>query len=611
MTIEFVKDPRDRIKEEIHKIINNSSLPTPDDQELKEREEAAQAYAGENEQHFVDYCKDCIKQSVEANRDVRKVQAKCWDVFQEKAPPHFSDKEDWQSKVVIPKPFGAVMFAMAAVKKGFSPDYLSINDVSRKDVADFYQKIIEKQLDGQHANFRSCFCDATGMGFAVGQSLEMVPQWLPGKGLQYALIEPWKIHRDPDAVSKDPQSGMFWIHQEWLDYWVLKEGEKAGRYFDVKRIKDITEENTNPHLTKEAIAERKQQIWQRSSFRTMHLVSEFWGQVLSPKGELLLPSAFYTIAGEHVIKKPKKTPFKSLRWPGVSFSPIPNFLGFGGRGILQSVISIWEMMCDLMCLHVDNLQWIVNPMTEIILNALEDTDDWEPYPGKSYVARETINGQQAVRNVQRRSTTTDVLANMQYGDQNFQRGTFVTDGIQGLPGYRKDITFRESRQNLGQGLSVFGLMGENIEIGAAQTLQAGLETIRANIGIKDIGAAFKSPEEYNNLVEVDPNTPTGVRLPEFDGNFHVSGMSALLKENETMMTIKELVAPMAASPVFGKYMKPYNIIKGIIDRANLKDEGVVVTSEEGEKIDEQVRQMMIAMTAAAQNQGGTEGEQPA
>ena len=37
-----------------------------DPKELKEREEAAEAYAGENEQHFVDYANDCLKQSVAA-----------------------------------------------------------------------------------------------------------------------------------------------------------------------------------------------------------------------------------------------------------------------------------------------------------------------------------------------------------------------------------------------------------------------------------------------------------------------------------------------------------------------------------------------------------------
>ena len=139
--------------------------------------------------------------------------------------------------------------------------------------------------------------------------------FVKGKGLQFELIEPWKIHRDPDAPSRDTQGGMYWIHQEWLDYFVLKAGEKKGRYFDVVRVKEVNQSQNpdDPFLTKEAVAARKAQTWERSKFRKAILTSEFWGIVLDPKGEVLLPRATYTIAGGRVIQKPKPSP-----WPRCS-----------------------------------------------------------------------------------------------------------------------------------------------------------------------------------------------------------------------------------------------------------------------------------------------------
>jgi len=558
-----------------------------DPQELKEREEAARAYSGENEQHFVDYCKDCLKQSIEAQKDIRRIQSDCWNVYNENEPVSYADKEEWQSRIVVPKPFQTVQYGAAAVKKAFSPNFLSVENAVNKRAAAFHQKVMERHLNKSHANFPIRFTDAVTMALAVGVSLEMVPRWVPGKGLEYTLIEPWKIHRDPDALNRDCQSGIFWVHQEWLDYFVLKQGEKAERYVDVARVKEVTDEDPeNPLMTKEAIAARKEMIWQRSQFRTLILTSEFWGIVLDPKGEVLLPRATYTVAGGRVIQMPRAVPYQRLRWPGIAFSPLPNLLAFGGRGLLEGVLSIWEAMNNIMCLDQDYLQWVVNPMTEVNVDALVDPNDVEGWPGKNYAVKDTISGQQAVRTVDRRSRTNDVLAGMQYRDQQFQRGSFVTDAVQGLPGYRQDMTYRESAMLLDQAMGVYSLMGENIEAGAVEAIMAGLEIIQTHAGYQDYAGIF-SPEE---LVEYglapNPQAPNGVSgVPAFDGTFHVSGIQALMKENEALKALQEIIIPLAEKAPFGRYIRAYKTLTAVVERVNLNDEGVIVTEDEAKAID--------------------------
>jgi hypothetical protein len=94
------------------------------------------------------------------------------------------------------------------------------------------------------------------------------------------MVEPWKIHRDPDAISRQPQSGMYWIHQEYLDYWLLRKWMKDGRYVNVPTIAlgtPGTEPKFDPHMTREAVAARKGHIIHRSKYRTLILTSEFWG----------------------------------------------------------------------------------------------------------------------------------------------------------------------------------------------------------------------------------------------------------------------------------------------------------------------------------------------
>lgn len=572
--------------------------PVIDDQEMSERTEAAGAYANENPKHFIDYCEDCIDTSVEANKDTRKMQKECYSVYKESEPENYSKKEDWQSKVVIPKPFGTVQTAMSAVRKAFTPNFLSIDNEVNKPSGDFWQKFMVHQLNKDHADFSIKFTDASGMGFAVGQSLEMIPVWRAGRGLDYVLVEPWKIHRDPDSAPRDPQSGMYWIHQEYLDRHVLMELQNSGKYINVDKIDDESANPKDELLSKEAVAKRKDQIYSRSKFRKAILTSEFWGTILDSKGNLLLPNSTYTVAAGEIIELPRPTPYPTLRWPGISFSPLPDFIAFGGRGILQSVKSLWVLMNSLLCLHNDNMNWIVNPMTETDISSLVDQSDIDIYPGKNNLTRGSVNGQQVVRVIERASKTSDVLANLKFADYSYQSGAFANDAISGRVSQGRDVTAREAAQNLDQAMGVFGLIGENVESGAIKAIKAGMETILINAGPDDLLQVF--PEELVSQL-IDEESPTGIILPELNGSFAVSGLSAILKDAETMRNLRETIIPLYAegSPL-KRYIKGFNLLKAIETRTNLKDEGIIVSEDEAIVIDEQEqrRQDMIAEAQA-------------
>lgn len=564
-----------------------------DDQEMKEREEATLAYFGEDEQHFVDYALECIKESTGGQKDIRKIQGSCYNVYKENEPAKYAEKEGWQSRIVVPKPFATVQFGAAAVRKAFSPDFLSIINTQDKKAQEFWQRTMDYYLNEAHANFAGKFKHSTTMGLAIGQAMEMIPRWIPGKGLAFSLVEPWKIQRTPDAAeSEDPQSGIYWIHQEWLDYFVLKQGESKGRYFDVARVKDLEEDPADPLMSKESVATRKEMIHKKNKYRKLILTSEIWGQILAKNGEMLLPSARYTIGANRVIQKPKAPQYNSLRWPGVSYSPLPDLLRFGGRGLLEGVLSIWEAWNNLMCMSADYLQWIVNPSKEILSDALVNPNDINDYPGHNYQVKETLNGQNVIRVVQRRSRTSDVLANSQAYDQHFQRGSLVNDAVQGLPGYRKDITFREASMNLDQSMGVFGLMGENIETGATWAVRAAQDTVQTFAGYRDYREIFTEEELQVYGVSPDPEAKNGVSgVPEFNGTFHISGIQALMKDAETLMNIRDVVIPLAERPRFAPYIKPFKVLKAIETRINLSDENVFATEEEAKLLDmrEQLR----------------------
>lgn len=597
-------DPSADLMKRIRAVLRRVSAAAQgiDPRELTEREEAARAYAGENEQHFSDYVQDCINQSVKANENIRSVQAHCWRVYNEDEPVNYARKEAWQSRIVIPKPFGTVQYGASAIKRAFTPKFLSVTNARNTAAGEFWKRIMEYQLNEQHAKFVIRFTDATTMALAVGLSMEMIPRFIPGQGLAIELIPPWHIHRDPDASPRDPQSGLYWIHQEWLDWYILKEGEKKGKYKNVDRVRGSeTPSPSNPWLTQEAIARRKKMIWERAAFRPMVQTAEFWGTILSPRGEMLLPHGRLTSAAGYVIEPPTADiPYRTLRWPGLAFSPIPDLLKFNGRGLLEGIMSLWESMCNLMCLHNDNMQWIVNPMTEINVDALADPTDTATWPGKEFLSRDTVSGQQAVRIVQRRSTTNDILANMQYADQNFQRGSFVTDAVQGLPGYRKDMTYREAAMNLDQALGVYSLMGENIESGAIQFVSAAAEIIREYATYEDYLEVFTAEELAAAGVRKNPDAPNGVEgVPVIDGTFHISGIQTLMKDNETLTNLKQVILPLAEKPAFAKYINTYKALKAIELRTNMQDEGIIIDDKTAADRDRQEQEAAQKAALAA------------
>ena len=107
-----LKDPMIDLMKRKSEIDRTSANPYPnkmmDEKELADREEAAKAYAGENEQHFVDYAEDCKNQSRKSSEDIRSAQAACWSMYNEEEPSSYAQKEEWQAKMKAETSFDAI-----------------------------------------------------------------------------------------------------------------------------------------------------------------------------------------------------------------------------------------------------------------------------------------------------------------------------------------------------------------------------------------------------------------------------------------------------------------------------------------------------------------------
>jgi hypothetical protein len=401
---------------------------------------------------------------------------------------------------------------------------------------------------------------------------------------------------------------MYWIHQEFMPFHVLKDWEKNNR---VQNIVDIGPGGTwysrTPQLTEEELARRKGMVYSKSAFQKSLLVLEFWGTVLSPRGETLLPKATFTSAGGRVITEPKASPYPTLRWPGIGFSALPHMLRFDGRGLIHGIRSLWYLMCNMMSLHADHLNWAVNPMLEVDISSLVDQSDTDVYPGKVFQTYGSQQGQQVVRAVDLRSQANELIAMLNFYDMRHQDGGLLDYSAMGSPGYRAEVTKGEAAQNLNQSMTVVGSMGKNLEDGALNAILAGAETVAINITYDELAALMGREVADRYRVAVSDEFPTGLNLPQLTtGRFHVRGISALMMEQEKLRNMELLITPLfdpnGLGKVFLPYLKPGGYLQEIVTLAKLTDSEFSVDKAKSQEIDQRQQDQQDAQIAAQQAQ---------
>ena len=547
-------------------------------QEMFEREQEAQAMAREDDHHFVNYCIDCAEESRKARKDTLDAMGLLWDAYQNMMD--FGDKEDWQSQVITNKPFTAVERAISIIRRAFkNPNYISVEgvEVSDRDMSEEVKKAMSFWAGHKNVDFPFVFANASRMAMAVGLSLEVIPRWENGMVLDWT--EPWKILRDPDALPGKPWSGNYWIHEEWIDKWVLEEGGKDGYYINIDRVVEGGKESGHD-VSKEELERRKRQYWERSKYRKSVLVREFNGVVLDNAGKLLLPNAKFTIAGEVLIRKPTAIPFVNIRWPGSSFSPIPHVLRYDGRGIIEGVYEIWKMLNKMLSLSMDDFSWVVNRMREVFPELLLDPTDLDFYPGKDVFRSTDSIEQPCVRDLLAKSNMADLLAFAQFTGTMIDNGDFVTEFVQGLPGSRSQITKGEVEIKTEQNMGIFDSIGTEVEHGAVNIAYSMYETMILNWdGNSNPSPSRVLPDSVFAQFLEQASIEDKKDFLKKDCDIKITGISSQLDMAEKvklLMAFKQY----AESPLFSNYFKTKELLDETVGAMGMYKAPFIKTKEE-------------------------------
>lgn len=581
-----------------------------DDQELSEREEAATALGEENPDAIVDYAHACWEESEKASREIRYLWDECYKAYRAKID--YSEKLDWQAKMTTGDMNSMVKQAVAVIRKALrQPDWYSIEGQGNEDkeIAQFLRDSFDFWLDDQHARFSRVFSRANELGFAIGQSHEIIPRWIPGFGLSYTLVPPWQIGRDPDAETGDSQSGNYWQHVEWIDLWRIKQLGKNKNYIRLDEV--TTDESAWGTESQEKRARRKGQYYQRNSFRHASRVVEQWGLLLDRKGEVLLDNAHFTIAGDVLIRGPEKNPFVTLRWPGVSFSPLPDLFVFEGHGIIETSLLLWLNTCNLMSLHMDDLSWRVNKLREVNRFELEDPSDTDFFPGKTVFKSPTAPaGKKVVQEVYTSPSTNETLATLQHWDQRRENSGFVNQFVAGQRGTRTQITKGEVDIKTSQSMTIFDSIGEEVEDGAISLLKATREVLLLN------WSEYSNPN-VSRVMQSNPFAKRYMAMSSEDRkellrancDIKIQGISAQIKNSELIPRLQWLMQK-AESNTYAKYFKPYRLLKKGVNALGFYEADFIATDSEASAVDkywDTIAQIEEQMKSGVSN-GGNGGE---
>lgn len=599
---------------------DGSAIAMMDAQELADREEAAQAYAGESPDHFIEYGEACKHEAEEdeASKERRQIWSETWDAYRLRRPT-YDTKEDWQSKAVTADPFRIVQQGKRLIRQSLidRPDFFAFEGQDQGPdllTAKFHTESIKFWGARTRGNLPGMFSTACEMAFATGQSLEMIPYWERINGvdrLLWHLPPPWHIRRDPSSDPGRPWSGMYWIDTEWIDEWRLRELADQGQIINL----DEAKAGRDGESKQEAEDRQKRTQWNRNKFRKALCVNDFWGVVLDPQGQLLLPNCHYMWSGHAIIMEPAVNPYPAIRWPGVSFSPIPDPLGYFGRGLLEAVIKLWKLSDNILNLAMDDFNWIVNRMFELCPEMLMDGwNDYERYPGKIWHKKSQYAAQRAIQEVQvSRSQSTEAQQWLDYLQQKVQDGSFVTAFLMALPGERSNITLGEVELKNQEGHGMFESIGTEIEQGLANVIVAMRDVLAVNwtdYSSPSLQKAFGDGQFAQFMASLElADQKTRMEALRLDADVVVSGISAALKKADLLRGL-DLLMQKAESPVWAPYFKRYPMIKTAVDALDFGDKGFLEDEQQAMMNEELQRMAAAGMVPGAPGAPGPGGGQP-
>jgi hypothetical protein len=561
--------------------------------------------------HLIKYLDACREESFKNSEDRRDTDKKLWAAH-ETQMEELNDKEDWQSRIVLNKPFMTCIQAKSMVRHGLvdKPNFFALETTDQENpqsklLAEFWEKDLRYWLGTDDAYLPNVFADSTEMGFGIGQSMVTKIIWEPDEHGIYRLklvnFPYWHTFPDPDREPRKPWSGLYNIHEEWVDFHTLREQELLGHYQNVDQVRvgRAGRDGSGYRVMAEEAQARRvgmRNTQQRNPYRNAVLLQELWGTILDENSESTMTNATFTVANGVVVRAVRQNRCRRLRWPWLDYAPLPHVIHGHGYGLYESSLALWKFQNNLLNLYIDNENWRINNMFEIDLSKLDNPNDLEIYPLKKWIKKRSADGPAITPVLKGENNLADVEFMWQLMQTAWDNGTFITEFMSGQTGDQRKKTATEISLKLQQSIGVFDSIGKDCERGCEQLIWAVKEMLITfqddfnRPGFKDL---FAGDPVWMTLQQAGALHPLErMDALDLDCQVRVKGVSRLFRQSDELNRMKELFAMVMTMPeVLMQYLKPYKSVKKFSEELNQDD--LILSEQEVQQQQQMQRQQMI------------------
>lgn len=556
---------------------------------------------------------------------IRNTWLDCYGQYRNKQD--FDDKAPWQSRITFAKAHSAVKNFAANIMRLLlqSEQWVTVEPgevnptIDLKRSAPLIEKVVLRLADTAHT--RSQLRDALEFAGACGVGCLKV-------GFQYKSAVDLSVGGDdtgPFVVQKQRKEGVLFVQSiDPFHIWTGPRTRDNNRFdfiieetlVDVQELKSQKGlENTSELEHVDRIADQMyfaDQVYTRDfarydkrmipaeHYRKQALIWEFWGDIVDPHTQAVVDANKHIIiANRTTILKYEDNPYWDGLPPYIIFSPVLVAGRFPGQGLLEMNLSVKDGIDRLAQMQEDHLKFSVVPMLEVEASALENPEgDMQTgvQPGKVFYKRAGASPN-AVAGVQFPQLSNAPFNFQMEMGKEYQRGTFITDQVQGLTDQKGETTATEVQTTQMQSTLILAdiaqiiednclsLLAEKIWSRAFQFIDATTQPTWSELLGPDIGG-------FLDMLPID------MRLKLINGryNFKAKGLSRALERQQNLTKYKDLMETMAqlggAQLLASMGVNMTSFFRRIFDAYHFPDPWELI-QDGAEEMQEQARQAQI------------------
>lgn len=425
----------------------------------------------------------------------------CWELYRGKADNRA--KDNWQSKVFLPKAWAAVKQATNIIGRymrverqpyqftAINPDdYVAVSRGNRKtkltklmmDKAGFLEEFLES-LEGSFImgiGIIKCWWDvdtieklelqptADTNEFGAPMGRQIVRNKVDNGELKLRAVDPYHFYWLPGSKFNKWRGTIEELQATKYDLLML-----AEKGIISKELVDKIKTTTNV----DGQAQNQMRFDDNGTTvitpQDMGLVKllEFYGPVVKD-GKVLTDKAHLIVTEDKICIKKSTNQYWHESPPYIAWSPLTTPFRADGTGLIEQVREVLRNLNRLANFSIDTLLFRLLPMFEVVPEVYENPEDFETgiVPGKIFRRNLTTPQLQGIKPIQTEDISQGTVQVSAILDRSFQEGALVTEAQQSIPRYRGAQSATETQIMQQNQDSFFGGLAANIENNAIKPL---------------------------------------------------------------------------------------------------------------------------------------------